>query len=311
MTYGYIRVSTDKQDTESQKLGIKEKAKQLGLTIDEWISDDGVSGAKEPEKRLLGILLEKVKKDDVIIVSEISRIGRKLFMIFRILEELMEKGVKLYSVKDAYNLDNSLTSKVLAFAFGMAAEIERDMIQKRTIEGLARKKAEGVILGRPLGSNSGGRKLKGKENEIQAYLDAKVGLSAIARIFGVNRVTVLRFIEEKGLNYCNTSSFAKQAERINNSENSPRKIAEKNTSFLIPQKEEIIKLIDQGKGCTEISKILSNEENKISANGLKSFLIRENMYDYFIKTNAKIRLEKNKNSGEYNAEKIKKYAGID
>ena len=162
-----------------------------------------------------------------------------------------------------------------------------------------------------MGSNSGGRKLKGKENEIQAYLDAKVGLSAIARIFGVNRVTVLRFIEEKGLNYCNTSSFAKQAERINNSENSPRKIAEKNTSFLIPQKEEIIKLIDQGKGCTEISKILSNEENKISANGLKSFLIRENMYDYFIKTNAKIRLEKNKNSGEYNAEKIKKYAGID
>ena len=302
MTYGYIRVSTDKQDTESQKLGIKEKAKQLGLTIDEWISDDGVSGAKEPEKRLLGILLEKVEKDDVIIVSEISRIGRKLFMIFRILEELMEKGVKLYSVKDAYNLDNSLTSKVLAFAFGMAAEIERDMIQKRTIEGLARKKAE---------SNLGGRKLKGKEEEIQAYLDVNVGISAIARIFGVSRTTVHRFIEEKGLNYHANSALTAQAEKINNSEKSFKKIAEKKSLFLIPKKEEIIKLINQGKGCTEISKIISNEENKISANGLKNFLIRENMYDYFIKTNAKIRLEKNKNSGEYNAEKIKKYAGID
>ena len=256
MTYGYIRVSTDKQDTESQKLGIKEKAKQLGLTIDEWISDDGVSGAKEPEKRLLGILLEKVEKDDVIIVSEISRIGRKLFMIFRILEELMEKGVKLYSVKDAYNLDNSLTSKVLAFAFGMAAEIERDMIQKRTIEGLARKKAEGVILGRPVGSNLGGRKLKGKEEEIQAYLDVNVGISAIARIFGVSRTTVHRFIEEKGLNYHANSALTAQAEKINNSEKSFKKIAEKKSLFLIPKKEEIIKLINQGKGCTEISKII-------------------------------------------------------
>ena len=311
MIYGYIRVSTDKQDVESQKLGIKEKAKQLGLTIDEWISDDGVSGIKEPEKRLLGMLLGKVEKDDVIIVSEISRIGRKLFMIFRILEELMEKGVKLYSVKDAYSLDNTLTSKVLAFAFGIAAEIERDMIQKRTIEGRARKKTEGVILGRPMGSNSGGRKLKGKEEEIQSYLDVNVGISAIARIFKVSRETVLRFIKEKELNYRTDSRFVAQAERINNSENSPRKIAEKMTSFLIPKKEEITKLIDQGKGYTEISRILSNEENKISANGLKKFLIRENMYDYFIKTNAKIRLEKNKNSKEYNAEKIKKYAGID
>ena len=208
-------------------------------------------------------------------------------------------------------MDNSLTSKVLAFAFGIAAEIERDMIQKRTIEALARKKAEGVIFGRPMGSNSGGRKLKGKEEEIQSYLDVKVGISAIARIFKVSRETVLRFIKEKELNYCVDSRFVAQTERINNSENSPRKIAEKTTSFLIPKKEEIIKLINQGKGCTEISKIISNEENKISANGLKSFLIRENMYDYFIKKNSKIRLEKNKNSKEYNAEKIKKYAGID
>lgn len=81
MTYGYVRVSSDKQDTENQKLGINEKALKLGLTIEDWISDDGISGTKEPEERKLGKLLEKIKENDVIIVSELSRLGRKLFMI--------------------------------------------------------------------------------------------------------------------------------------------------------------------------------------------------------------------------------------
>lgn len=195
MIYGYIRVSTDMQDTENQKIGIIEKASHLNLIIDEWISDDGVSGAKEPEKRLLGNLLGRVQSNDVIIISEISRLGRKLFMIFRILEGLMEKGVKLYSVKDAYVLDNTITSKVLAFAFGMAAEIERDMIQKRTKEGLARRKAEGVILGRPAGTQSGTIALKGKEEEIKKYVAAGLGRSHIARIFGVHRATVNRVLK--------------------------------------------------------------------------------------------------------------------
>lgn len=312
MVYGYIRVSTDKQDAENQKLGIKEKASYLGVEIDEWISDDGISGAKEPEKRLLGQLLSKVEKDDVIIVSEISRLGRKLFMVFRILEQLMDKGVKLYSVKDAYHLDNSITSKVLAFAFGMAAEIERDMIQKRTIEGLKRKKAEGVILGRPLGSKSGSRILAGKEEEIQAYLDVNIGLSAIARIFKCNRGTVRKFIEEKNLRYEPIiTEQTKQAYYLNSAENAPRKLAEKRTQFLLPKKQEIIQLINEGKSIREMTKHFNDlQGEKLSEGGFRGFLEREDLLDYFVKTNSKLRLERNKNAGEFDAEKIKQYAGL-
>ena len=148
MIYGYIRVSTDRQDTENQKLGINEKAKSLGIEIDKWISDDGVSGTKEPDKRLLGKLLKTIQPGDVIISSELSRLGRNLFMVMRILEHCMKNEAKVYTVKDGYELGDNVTSKVLAFAFALAAEIERDMISKRTKEALARKKAEGIHIGR-------------------------------------------------------------------------------------------------------------------------------------------------------------------
>lgn len=88
--YAYIRVSTDKQDCANQKLGVDAKAKALGLTINKYIEDDGISGTKEPEKRALGKLLKILRPGDVIIVSELSRFGRKLFMLFRILERLVK-----------------------------------------------------------------------------------------------------------------------------------------------------------------------------------------------------------------------------
>jgi DNA invertase Pin-like site-specific DNA recombinase len=198
MIYGYIRVSTDRQDTENQKIGILSKAKMLDLVIDEWIADDGVSGSKEPEKRLLGPLLTKIKKGDVIIASEISRLGRKLFMIMRILEHCMKMEAKVYTVKDGYELGDNIQSKVLAFAFGLAAEIERDMIQKRTIEGLARRRAQGVILGRPAGRGDGYVSLKGKENDVKQYLDAGLNYSQIARLLMVDKQTIRNFAVFKG-----------------------------------------------------------------------------------------------------------------
>ena len=79
--YGYLRVSTDKQDCDNQKIGVEALAKKLGLPIESWIVDDGVSGTKEPEKRKLGKLLRKIRTGDVIICSELSRLGRKLFMV--------------------------------------------------------------------------------------------------------------------------------------------------------------------------------------------------------------------------------------
>ncbi len=102
--YGYLRVSTDKQDCENQKMGVENLAEKMSFSIENWIIDDGVSGIKEPEERMLGKLLKKIKSGDVIICSELSRLGRRLFMIISILEHCMKVGAKVYTVKDSYEL---------------------------------------------------------------------------------------------------------------------------------------------------------------------------------------------------------------
>ena len=152
--YGYLRVSTDKQDCDNQKLGVEALAKRRGLVVDKWIEDDGVSGTKEPEKRALGGVLKKLKKDDVILCSELSRLGRKLFMIMRILEKAMSVGAHIFTEKENYELGDNVQSKVLAFAFGLVAELERDMISKRTKEALAAKRERGEKLGRAFGAKN-------------------------------------------------------------------------------------------------------------------------------------------------------------
>jgi DNA invertase Pin-like site-specific DNA recombinase len=195
MTYGYLRVSTDEQDAQNQALGIKLKAAQLGVSISTWIEDSGVSGTKEPENRKLGIILKEMKEGDIIIASELSRLGRKTFMVMRILELCMKNGVKVYTVKDGYELGDNIQSKVLAFAFGLAAEIERDMISQRTKEALARKKAEGVILGRPKGSKSQKNKLSNHKQQIIILLKKGISQNSIAQIIGVHRHTINAFVK--------------------------------------------------------------------------------------------------------------------
>ena len=200
MIYAYLRVSTDTQDTENQRTGVDAKANVLGLTIDKYIVDDGISGTKEPEKRELGKLLSILKPNDIIIVSELSRFGRRLFMLFRILENLLNKGVKVYSVKDGYTLDNSIQSKVMAFAFGMAAEIERDMIAKRTKEALARKRANGIHIGRPKGGHNRFHKLDGNEIFIQSALASGKTKVNISKRLKVSIPTLNKFIRDNNLN---------------------------------------------------------------------------------------------------------------
>jgi DNA invertase Pin-like site-specific DNA recombinase len=199
MTYGYLRVSTDKQDENNQKLGVEEKARRMMLEIDEYIIDAGVSGTKEPEKRELGKLLGKLKNGDMVIASEISRLGRSMYMVMRILEHCMKTGVRVVTVKDNYELGDNIQSKVLAFAFSLAAEIERDMISRRTKEALARRRQQGIIFGRPHGRKSAKTKLSGKEKEIKKYLKEGLWFTAIGRILGVSRVTVQHFAEVNGL----------------------------------------------------------------------------------------------------------------
>lgn len=198
MNYGYIRVSSDKQTIENQRFEIVKFAKANDLQIDGWI-EETISGVKNYNTRELGDLLEKVKKDDLIICTELSRLGRSLFMIMEILSLCMKKECKVWTIKDNYRLGDDIQSKVLAFAFGLSAEIERNLISQRTKEALARKKSEGVILGRPKGRKSSHYKLTGVEETIRILRQQGVSKSEIARIFKVNRATVDTFIKNNKL----------------------------------------------------------------------------------------------------------------
>ncbi len=199
MIYGYIRVSTDRQTVENQRFEISEFCKKQEISVDKWI-EETISGTKEVENRKLGKLLNKMKKEDVLICSELSRLGRSLLMIMGILNQCMQNEVQVWTIKDNYRLGNDISSKVLAFAFGLSAEIERNLISQRTKEALARKKAEGVILGRPIGSKSAKTKLTGQEKKIKVLLSKKVSHSAISRILSVHRLTVTNFINIHSLN---------------------------------------------------------------------------------------------------------------
>ncbi|MCY4297688.1 MAG: master DNA invertase Mpi family serine-type recombinase [Flavobacteriaceae bacterium] len=206
MVYGYIRVSTDKQTVENQRFEINRFCQEETLVVDRWIKET-ISGAKNIEDRKLGRLLKRLKKDDILVCTELSRLGRNLLMIMGVLNQCMKNEVQLWTIKDNYRLGNDINSKVLAFAFGLSAEIERNLISQRTKEALARKKAEGVILGRPKGSKSSKTKLTGKEKQIKELLDKRVSYSAISRILNVHRLTVSKFVKERGLNKKNELSY--------------------------------------------------------------------------------------------------------
>lgn len=199
MIYAYIRVSTDKQTVENQKFEILKYADKKKLQIDEWV-EETVSSRKKLSDRLLGITLEKLKTEDTLIVSELSRLGRNLMEVMSILHTCMDKNIKVHTIKENYELGDNINSKVLAFAFSLSAEIERQLISQRTKEALARKKSEGVKLGRPKGSLSKKTKLSGKEEVIKELLDKEIGYAGIGRILGVNRLTVKNFVESRRLN---------------------------------------------------------------------------------------------------------------
>jgi len=198
MIYGYIRVSSDKQTTENQHFEITNYSKAKNMPIDEWI-EETISGTKKVSERELGKLLAKMQKGDILIVTELSRLGRNLMQIMSILHTCMEKEIMVFTIKENYELGNNINSKVLAFAFGLSAEIERNLISQRTKEALARKRAEGVVLGRPMGSKSKIVKLSGREDEIKVLLDKKISKSAIGRILGVHRLTVSAFMKDHNL----------------------------------------------------------------------------------------------------------------
>lgn len=203
MIYGYLRVSSDEQDVNSQKQGVVNFAEAREWHIDEYITDEGVSGGKDPDKRNLGPLLKKLQKDDIVIAAEISRLGRDLYMVMDILHFCMKTGCKIYTVKDNFALDDNIQSKVLAFAFGLAAEIERQMIRQRTKEGLRLRMKLGVMLGRPPGiksTESIAFTPAQKEKIIEQY-NWGVPERRLAANFNIDRNTLVRWLHRWGIKY--------------------------------------------------------------------------------------------------------------
>jgi len=200
MVYAYIRVSSDKQTVENQRFEINNFILKQNITVDQWVGET-ISGTVVPVKRCLGDLLKKVQKGDTIICSELSRLRRKMYMIMSILNDLMEKGVMVLTVKEGYKLGDDLQSKVMSFAFSIAAEIERSLISQRTTEALKRKKAEGIVLGRPKGRKSTCYKLTGCEDRIRFMLEQGYTKIRMAEELGVSGATLYSYMRKTGI-YC-------------------------------------------------------------------------------------------------------------
>ena len=193
MIIGYLRVSTEKQNPENQRDEIRRFAEEKVFQIDSWVVET-VSGKTARKKRKLGRLLRKMTKGDTLIVTEISRLSRSLTEIMSIMGECLDRQINIYTTKERYTFDNSINSKVLCFAFGLVAEIERTLISMRTKEALALKKAEGVRLGRRPGSNVKMQLISENEERINKMIAAGLPVTKICRKIGVSRNTYYKFI---------------------------------------------------------------------------------------------------------------------
>ena len=198
MIYGYLRVSTDKQFIENQKYEIEKFAFESNIKIDKWISES-ISGIISINKRKLGTIINKIKKGDIIICSEISRLGRTLFMIMDVLSACLKKEAYIWTVKERYKLGDDISSKVLAFAFGLSAEIERKLISERTKEALARLKSQGKILGRPKGSKNKIPNPKLNDEKILKMLKSGIKKKKIAKKIGVHENTLYKYLLKNNL----------------------------------------------------------------------------------------------------------------
>ena len=197
---GYIRVSSTKQTVEHQRYEIAQFTLKENITIDKWI-EETISSRKTLNKRKLGSLLDTMQDGDILITCEISRLGRSLLEVMRILETCLNKNCQVWTIKENYRLGNDIQSKVLAFAFGLAAEIERKLISDRTKSSLANIKASGKTLGRPLNAESKKLKLTKNKKKVQELLSTGISKAKIAKTLGVQRSTLNRFIYRTGINF--------------------------------------------------------------------------------------------------------------
>ena len=194
---GYIRVSSNKQTCEHQHFEIEQFAHQNNIIVDRWV-EETISSRKALNKRQLGRLLEELKEGDILISAEISRLGRSLLEVMHILENCLNKNCQVWTIKEHYRLGNDIQSKVMAFAFGLSAEIERNLISQRTKASLDNIKATGKRLGRPFSAQSKKLKLSRNTKKIKNWLDTGFTKYRIAKMMSVSPATVSNFIKRMG-----------------------------------------------------------------------------------------------------------------
>ena len=194
---GYIRVSSNKQTCEHQHYEIQQYAEHNNINVDRWI-EETISSRKPLNKRKLGQLLSELQEGDILIAAEISRLGRSLLEVMHILEYCLNKSCCVWTIKENYRLGNDIQSKVMAFAFGLSAEIERNLISQRTKASLESVRATGKRLGRPFSAQSKKLKLSRNTKKVKELLDMGLTRYRIAKIMCVKHSTVSNFINRRG-----------------------------------------------------------------------------------------------------------------
>lgn len=192
MVIAYLRVSTGRQHLENQEGEIKQYAESKGIVINRWVKES-VSGKTDRKDRLLGRTVRKLKKGDVLIVTELSRLSRSLHEIMEIMKLCVDTAVAVHSTKDGYIFDDSINSKVLSFAFGLAAELEHKLNSQRTREAMSLRKAEGKHMGRPKGSSPQMQHLMAHQGEIIVLLASGVSGKRICKEYGIAYETFRQF----------------------------------------------------------------------------------------------------------------------
>lgn len=192
--YAYLRVSTEEQDYKKQQYGILRYCEYRGITIDKEYIDEGISGSVNFKKRRLGKLIKVLKKDDTVIVSELSRLSRSMVDMYTLVKIFVDKGVKVFCVKENLEIGNTAIGLMIMTVFSFSAQIERERISQRTKEALAKLKSDGVKLGRPKGTKNTFYKLSGKMNLINNLFKQGFPKYKIAKKCGVSYQTLKRFL---------------------------------------------------------------------------------------------------------------------
>lgn len=196
--FAYIRVSTEMQTYANQEYEILRYCKRHDLVVTKWISES-VSGTVEIDKRRLGKTISKMRRGDLLICTELSRLGRNMLMIMGVLNECSARGIAIHTIKDNFDLSESINSKIIAFAFALAAEIERNLISQRTREALAVRKARGMRLGRPPGSSKKKVLFCKQADEVRRMIAEGKSLSEVANLLGIHRNTLRKYVLEMKL----------------------------------------------------------------------------------------------------------------